>query len=817
MQNAVVIGLAMLVVCNVAATTAADPPPNIIVILADDLGVGDLGCYGQTKIKTPSIDALAASGMRFTAAYAPAPVCAPTRCMLLTGRDAGHAQIRDNRELTTEGQLPLAEGTVTIATALRAREYATAVVGKWGLGGPESSGVPNKQGFDFFYGFLCQRKAHNHYPTELWRNDAREAQPGNTRNNARGAVYSQQRFTDEAIAFIDAHGAQDAQHAQGAQHAQAARPFFLYFAPAIPHLALQAEEADLAAYASAFAETPYLGGNGYLANATPRATYAAMISRLDRDIGRIVEAVRARGLDRSTLIVVTSDNGGAGIIGGADCAFFNSHVGLRGHKGQLFEGGIRVPFIASWPGTIAAGSQCATPIALYDLMPTCVEVAGGAAPEQVEGRSLLPLMMQRAAAEAPVTTREFLYWESPAAAGHQAVRIGQYKALRRGLNHGKLAVALYDLQADPAETTDIAAQHPAITARAREIFASARTVSKDFPLTGVDALTAAPAAPAPAGMILIHGGEFVMGSEAGDAHARRDEMPAHAVRVGSFYIDATEVTNAQFAAFAEATGYKTVAERPVDWDELRKQVPEGTPKPADEMLQPGSLVFTPPQQVAGFADYSQWWRWVSGASWRHPEGPDSTIALRDDHPVVHVCFEDAQAYAKWAGKRLPTEAEWEYAARGGIARATYAWGDEMKPGGESRMNIWQGEFPVSNTKEDGFDRTSPVRAFAPNGWGLYGVAGNVWEWCSDVYDPSEYARIVAAQKPGEVIVDPKGPSEAGVIRRVHRGGSFLCHESYCSSYRVAARMATTVDSSMSHLGFRCAQDAGEGARQQQKP
>ncbi len=309
----------------------------------------------------------------------------------------------------------------------------------------------------------------------------------------------------------------------------------------------------------------------------------------------------------------------------------------------------------------------------------------------------------------------------------------------------------------------------------------------------------------------------MMGSGASDAHARPDEMPAHAVRVGSFFIDSTEVTNAQFAAFVEATGYKSVAERPVDWEELRKQVPASTPKPSDEMLQPGSLVFSPPEAVSGLVDYSQWWKWTAGASWRHPEGPDSTIDSRSDHPVVHVCFEDAQAFAKWAGKRLPTEAEWEYAARGGIARAAYPWGDEMKPGGESRMNIWQGEFPVGNSRDDGFDRTNPVRAFSPNPWGLYGVAGNVWEWCSDAYNPSEYARLIATHNPGEVIVDPKGPSEAGAVRRVHRGGSFLCHESYCSSYRVAARMSTTADSSMSHLGFRCAQDLVDRATQQEHP
>lgn len=766
-----------------------DAPPNIIVILCDDLGFGDLGCDGQTKIKTPNIDLLAASGMRFTAAYSPAPVCAPTRCMMLTGRDAGHAQIRDNKESRPEGQFPLAAGTTTIATVLQSMGYSTGAIGKWGLGGPGSTGEPSRQGFDFFYGFLCQRKAHNHYPPTLWRNNAVEQLAGNVRDNARGAVYSQQLFTDESIAFIDANKS---------------RPFYLYLALTIPHLALQAEEADLAPYAGAFPETPYAGDSGYIANATPRATYAAMISRMDGDIGRIIDALRTRGLDRRTLVLFTSDNGAAGKVGGADCAFFDSYGGLRGNKGNLYEGGIRVPLIASWPGTIAHGTTCATPVALYDLMPSCVEVAGGVAPSGIEGCSLLPLMLQSsAAATLPAVTREFLYWEFPSASGQQAVRMGRYKAVRRGLARGNVNIALYDLQVDPAETTDIAAHHETIVARARAIFATHRVVSKEFPLATVDAITIPP------GMILIPGGEYIMGSETTDAQARKDEMPAHRVRVGAFFVDVTEVTNGQFAAFVDATSYKTVAERPVDWEALRTQVPSDTPKPSDEMLQPGSLVFTPPAKIEGLADSSQWWTWTVGANWRHPEGPRSTIDHRLDHPVVHVCFEDALAYANWAGKRLPTEAEWEFAARGGIARAIYPWGDEMKPHGEQRMNIWQGEFPTRNTTEDGFERTSPVREYSPNGYGLYGTSGNVWEWCSDDYDPNEYARRTAASAPGEVIVDPTGPHFPEGMRKAHRGGSFLCHESYCSSYRVAARMSTTTDSAMSHLGFRCVKDVSK--------
>ncbi len=787
--------LALTLCGTVGIAPPRELPPNIIVVLADDLGVGDLGCYGQAKIHTPSIDALAASGMRFTAAYAPAPVCAPTRCMLITGRDAGHAQIRDNHEEPREGQLPLAAGTTTIATLLHAQGYATAIIGKWGLGGPASTGVPTKQGFDFFYGFLCQRKAHDHYPRELWRNETREPLPQNAEATPAGRVHAQQRFTEESIAFIDAN--KD-------------RPFFLLLACTIPHLALQVDAADLAQYSGAFPETPYIGEKGYLANTTPRATYAAMITRMDRDVGRIVEALRDRALDRRTLIIVASDNGAAGPVGGADCAFFNSYAGLRGHKGTLFEGGIRVPLIANWPGVIAPNSICATPAALYDLMPTCVDVAGGGVPHEIEGLSLAPILRGKSSDSTPVVAREALYFEFPSSGGQQALRIGRYKALRRGLNRGNLSIALYDLEKDPAETTDIAASLPEIVARASQLFIDGREASRGFPLATIDALTP------PAGMRFIPGGEFDMGSAPGDAHARGDELPRHRVRLAPYFIDETEVTNAQFAKFVDATNYKTIAERPVDWNEMKKQVPPGTPAPAPELLQPGALVFTPPKSVAGLVDYRQWWTWTIGADWRHPEGPQSNIDTRADHPVVHVSFDDALAYAAWAGKRLPTEAEWEFAARGSLAHAAYPWGNEMKPAGETRMNCWQGEFPTANTREDGFERTNPVRAFAANGYGLYGVAGNVWEWCSDVYDGGEYGERAAAMKPGEPVFNPqrllKPGDDPSAAQRVHRGGSFLCHESYCSSYRVAARMSTSADSALSHLGFRCAMSVAQPSK-----
>jgi len=311
---------------------------------------------------------------------------------------------------------------------------------------------------------------------------------------------------------------------------------------------------------------------------------------------------------------------------------------------------------------------------------------------------------------------------------------------------------------------------------------------------------------APLGMVWIPGGEFEMGGA--DPLARPDEGPVHRVRVDGFWMDVTEVTNRQFGEFVNATGYVTVAERAVDWDELKKQVPEGTPKPDDALLQPGSLVFTPPDHPVDLRDTTQWWRWTTGASWRRPQGPGSTIEGKDGHPVVHVCYDDAVAYCRWAGKALPTEAQWEFAARGGLGHTVNIWGND--PVDPKRCNIWQGAFPERNTLEDGFAGAAPVKSFPANGYGLYDMAGNVWEWCRDLYRPDTYARQVLVAGGGTVIENPAGPERSFDPRnphapesRVHRGGSFLCNDSYCASYRPSARMACPPDTGLMHLGFRC--------------
>ena len=274
------------------------------------------------------------------------------------------------------------------------------------------------------------------------------------------------------------------------------------------------------------------------------------------------------------------------------------------------------------------------------------------------------------------------------------------------------------------------------------------------------------------------GGTFTMGSD--------EDAPAHQVHLSPFSISKTEVTNAQFARFVEATKYVTTAERAPDWEQLRKQLPEGTPKPPRELMVPGSMVFA-----------NRAWTWTAGADWRHPEGPKSSLSGREQHPVVHVSWDDAVAYAKWAGARLPTEAEWEFAARSGVSGHRFTWGDEWKP---KMANTWEGDFPVNNSLDDGAEGTAPVRSYPPNAAGLFDMAGNVWEWTADRFSEDTYAQ----RADGGVVTDPRGPDDPNEARRVIRGGSFLCAPNYCASFRTSARRSTTQDSSLAHLGFRIA-------------
>ena len=319
----------------------------------------------------------------------------------------------------------------------------------------------------------------------------------------------------------------------------------------------------------------------------------------------------------------------------------------------------------------------------------------------------------------------------------------------------------------------------------------------------------------PEGMAWIPPGEFLMGSD--HKLAKPNERPAHKVRVHGFWMDRHHVTNAEFRRFVTATGYVTTAEKKPDWETLKVQLPPGTPRPSDDVLVPGAMVFVGTNRPVSLQDYSAWWRFVPGANWRHPAGPGSSIDGKDDHPVVQVSYEDALAYAKWAGKRLPTEAEWEYAARGGLEQATYTWGNQFAPGGKQMANVWEGQqpqpFPVVSANAVVAVGTSPVGTFPPNGYGLSDMTGNAWQWVADWYRADQFRREAVT---GKVIVDPTGPRDAwepdepgvpaNAPRRVTRGGSFLCSEAYCLSYRPSARRGTDPYTSMSHLGFRLVMD-----------
>ena len=464
-----------LAACGQEAIT--DARPNIIYMLADDLGYGELGSYGQTKIRTPNLDALAAEGVRFTQHYAGSPVCAPSRGTLLTGLHTGHAQIRDNFEVggypdpDELGQMPLDSGTYTIGTLLQDAGYVTGAIGKWGLGGRGSLGQPHYQGFDYFFGYLDQQLAHNFYPTHLWRNGERvdldneyfsahqrfegddPSDPAAYRRY-QGNDYSLDVMADDALRFLDEH--QD-------------EPFFLYLPFTVPHVALQVPDSSLVEYDGVFDEEPYLGDPTYLPHYRPLSAYAGMITRMDAHIGRILERLDELGLAENTLVVFTSDNGPT-YTGGVDAAYFESTAGLRGLKGSVYEGGIRVPFIARWPGRIAPGSTSDQVSAFWDMMPTFADVVGVPAPDDTDGVSLLPALV----GEVTAPRHEYLYWEYHGLwRGAQAVRSGRWKGVRLGGHDDPDArIELYDLEVDPNETVDRAAEHPDVVARMREIMFS---------------------------------------------------------------------------------------------------------------------------------------------------------------------------------------------------------------------------------------------------------------------------------------------------------------------------------------------------------
>lgn len=479
--------LTAIILLTATSCTKQEPLPNIILILADDLGYGELGCYGQEKIETPHIDLLAENGMRFTQHYAGSAVCAPSRCILLTGKHGGHAFIRGNHEWSErgpvwdmtksvndpnlEGQYPMDPEEVTIAEYLQEAGYLTGMVGKWGLGGPLSESVPNTQGFDFFCGYNCQRQAHTYYPKFLWRNqeklwlDNKLVVPGT--KLAEGAdPLDPESYTDytlndyapdvmfrEAISFIESSGDQ---------------PFFLYYATPIPHAAIQAPAEWVTKYLEKFGdEEPYSGDKGYFPHRYPHSGYSAMVSYMDNNIGLMMNKLMELGKFENTLIMFTSDNGPT-YNGGTDSPWFNSAGPFLEEygwgKGFLHEGGIRVPMIAHWQGKIEPGTVTGHISAFYDILPTLCELTGIEPYTEIDGLSFLPLLLGK-----QQKRHEYLFWEFPEYQGQQAVRMGHWKAIRKDIKKGNLEIQLFNLDNDPQEQINVAADHPEIVEKMLEI------------------------------------------------------------------------------------------------------------------------------------------------------------------------------------------------------------------------------------------------------------------------------------------------------------------------------------------------------------
>jgi arylsulfatase len=440
-------------------------PPNILFILADDLGYGDLGCFGQQHIKTPHLDRLASQGMRLTRHYSGSPVCAPSRCVLLTGKHTGNSYIRDNDEMNSrgdvwndpklEGQRPLLASELTVGEIFQDAGYFTSFIGKWGLGWTGTEGDPNAQGFEHFFGYICQRVAHNYYPDHLHRNQTRVT----INPNGSEQDYAADLMADEALSVLDNLDGQ---------------PLLMVYATPVPHLALQVPDDSLAEYEGLFEETAYDGSSGYLPHPTPRAAYAAMITRMDRDIGAILNKLEEIGIADNTLVVFTSDNGPSW-IGGCDLDFFQSQGGLRGRKAQVYEGGLRVPTIVRWPQHVEPGTTNDFPSAFWDWLPTFCEMAGIDHVHDCDGLSLVPILEGEDTGTRPTP----LYFEHARRA--QAIIDGDFKLLRPKQN---APWELYDLRADPSEQDNLALERPKLVENLEKLIENIRVRSDIFPLVG---------------------------------------------------------------------------------------------------------------------------------------------------------------------------------------------------------------------------------------------------------------------------------------------------------------------------------------------
>lgn len=463
------IGLLIITACLVTLTYAQQKKPNIVLIMADDLGIGDLGCYGQTKISTPRVDELAKKGTRFTNFYAGTSVCAPSRSALMTGQHTGHTFIRGNKEIEPEGQQALADSVITMAMTLQKAGYTTGAFGKWGLGMVGTSGDPNKKGFNEFYGYNCQRQSHRYYPTHLWHNSQRIELTGNDLTDK--VQYAPELIQEKTLAFLDANKN---------------NPFFLFVPTVLPHAELAGPDDEFyEKYKNTFPEMAHKG-NDYGPNATipgyasvekPRAAYAAMVNRMDHYVGQIVDKLRELNLLDNTIIMFTSDNG-AHREGGADPNFFNSTAGLRGYKRDLYEGGIRTPFIVSWPSTIKPNQTIGHTAAFWDIMPTVVELSGSKMDSYTDGVSFLPTLKGKGSQK----KHQYLYWEFHEDGGRQAILIDNWKLIKLKVKSEQPILELYNIKKDPKETRNLVNQHPDIVKKLAAKLKTAHKESSIFPL-----------------------------------------------------------------------------------------------------------------------------------------------------------------------------------------------------------------------------------------------------------------------------------------------------------------------------------------------
>lgn len=467
LRKALTLGAAVL---PLTSCSRQEIRPNVIFILADDLGYGDLGCLGQTRFQTPNIDRLASEGVLFTQHYSGSPVSAPSRSVLLTGLHSGHTPIRGNREMPGEGQQPLASSEYTLFDLFKGEGYTTGVFGKWGLGYPGSDGTPSRHGVDDFYGYNCQRYSHSYYPDHLWDNDRKLILSGNL--DRKEGDYAPALIHDQALSFIRDH--KD-------------RPFFMIYSSVLPHAELKAPEDDMALFGDAFQpEVPFKGDDGgpyfrkgsYGSQERPHTAFAAMVTLLDRQVGEIAELIDSLGLAENTMIVFTSDNG-PHQEGGADPDFFDSNSCWRGYKRDLYEGGIRVPFIVRWQGTAPAGVTSDHISAFWDFMPTMADMLDVDLPSATDGISYLPSVT----GEGEQKIHDFLYWEFHEAGGRQAVRCGDWKAVVNNLSSGR-HIELFDIAADSSETRDLAAEYPEIVMSMDSLMRVSHVPSEVFPFPG---------------------------------------------------------------------------------------------------------------------------------------------------------------------------------------------------------------------------------------------------------------------------------------------------------------------------------------------